>query len=99
MVPPSTRRGDFMPQIWVTYSEAGDLFGCNADIARLHAINQGWARKKSGDGLSRVKLPADEADKFVDRLVQQRIDALALQSAGGMQDSPAPVPDAVRRAA
>jgi hypothetical protein len=53
-----------MPQIWMTYGEIARLLGCNADEARAQAIFRSLDRKKSRDGLTRVKLDLQWAAKF-----------------------------------
>jgi hypothetical protein len=53
-----------MPQIWMTYGEIAGLLGCNADEARAQAIFRSLDRKKSRDGLTRVKLDLHWAAKF-----------------------------------
>lgn len=45
-----------MPQIWMTYSEVAALLGCDGDRARIQAMQRSLDRKKSRDGLTRVKL-------------------------------------------
>ncbi len=47
-----------MPQIWMTYREIADLIGCEPDEARIQAVQRSLDRKKSRDGLTRVKLDA-----------------------------------------
>ena len=48
--------GNGMPQIWMTYGEIAGLLGCDEGQARTHAAIRSLDRKKSRDGLSRVKL-------------------------------------------
>jgi hypothetical protein len=45
-----------MPQIWMTYGEIAALLGCDADDVRAQAIQRSLDRRKSRDGLTRVKL-------------------------------------------
>jgi hypothetical protein len=45
-----------MPQIWMTYGEIAALLGCDTDDARAQAMLRSLDRKKSRDGLTRVKL-------------------------------------------
>ena len=54
-----------MPQIWMTYREIADLLGCEPDEARAHAIHRSLDRRKSRDGLTRVKLDLEWAGRFV----------------------------------
>jgi len=54
-----------MPQIWMTYVELGSLLQCSPDDAREQAIFVQADRKKSRDGLSRVKLNAAWMELFI----------------------------------
>ncbi len=54
-----------MPQIWLTYDEMADHFGCSATEARSGAISQGWRRRRCGDGATRVKLLPDLALEYM----------------------------------
>jgi hypothetical protein len=54
-----------MPQIWMTYREIADLLGCEPDEARAHAVHRALDRRKSRDGLTRVKLDLEWAGRFV----------------------------------
>lgn len=63
-----------MPQIWMTYEEVGELLGCDPYEARSHGLNAGWARKKSRDGQTRLKLPSSAVHMFLDRYVERYID-------------------------
>ncbi|MEH3146759.1 MAG: hypothetical protein PGN34_15740 [Methylobacterium frigidaeris] len=45
-----------MPQIWLTYEEMGEHFGCTSEAARAGAISEGLNRRRCSDGLTRVKL-------------------------------------------
>jgi hypothetical protein len=54
-----------MPQIWMTYDEIAGLLGCSADAARAKAVYRSLDRKKSRDGLTRVKLDADWTAHFI----------------------------------
>jgi hypothetical protein len=54
-----------MPQIWMTYGEIASLIGCKPDEARAQAVHRSLDRKKSRDGLTRVKLDLDWIAKFI----------------------------------
>jgi hypothetical protein len=54
-----------MPQIWMTYGELAALLGCSAEAARAKAVARSLDRKKSRDGLTRVKLDSDWTAHFV----------------------------------
>jgi ribosomal protein L20 len=70
-----------MPQIWMTYSEIAALLGCDADDARVQAMLRSLDRKKSRDGLTRVKLDllwmarfyatVRDADVMLDRAIRE----------------------------
>ena len=45
-----------MPQIWLTYDELADYSGLAIDEARAQVLAEGWARRRSRDGLVRIKL-------------------------------------------
>src|SRR4030081_3991091 len=54
-----------MPQIWMTYGEIAGQLGCEPDEARAQAVHRSLDRKKSRDGLTRVKLDLDWTAKFI----------------------------------
>jgi hypothetical protein len=54
-----------MPQIWMTYGEIAGLLGCEPDEARAQAVYRSLDRKRSRDGLTRVKLDLDWTAKFI----------------------------------
>jgi hypothetical protein len=54
-----------MVQIWLTYSELGEMYGRSAVEAREAAIEEGWDRRRCSDGQSRVKLPEGAAHAFI----------------------------------
>lgn len=66
-----------MPQIWLTYDEAGDLFGCDAATARERAIASGYDRKKSRDGQTRIKLSLSAAHDYMVAYAQGLANPLA----------------------
>lgn len=57
-----------MPQIWMTYHELGMLCGYPAEEARLHAQQLLLDRRRSRDGLTRVKLNAELIARFLETL-------------------------------
>jgi hypothetical protein len=57
-----------VPQIWLSYGELGSLLQCRPEEARSLAIANGADRKKSRDGLSRVKLTATWMDLFIQEI-------------------------------
>jgi hypothetical protein len=59
-----------MPQVWMTYQELGDLAGIESQEARDFAIAQGWRRRRSRDGLTRVKLPQDLVKAYLLSLIE-----------------------------
>lgn len=54
-----------MPQIWLTYEELGTVFHCDVAEARRAVAEHDWARRKSRDGQTRVKLPPMAAHQFM----------------------------------
>jgi len=54
-----------MPQIWMTYDEIAGLLGSSAEAVRTQALHRSLDRKKSRDGLTRVKLDSDWTAHFV----------------------------------
>jgi hypothetical protein len=54
-----------MPQIWLTYTELGQLFNCNVLTARHAADRNSWPARRSSDGNIRVKLPPAAAHEFI----------------------------------
>ena len=63
-----------MPQIWLTYDEFAVLIGCAPDAARGAALALQLDRRRSHDGLTRVKLTPSLGETFIGELVQQRLD-------------------------
>lgn len=54
-----------MPQIWMTYREIADMLDCDEEMARTATIQRGLDRKRSRDGLTRVKLDPELTASFV----------------------------------
>ena len=54
-----------MPQIWMTYHEIANMLGCEPEMARATSIERALDRKKSRDGLTRVKLDSELAARFI----------------------------------
>ncbi|MER2252839.1 hypothetical protein ABS772_23240 [Methylorubrum podarium] len=54
-----------MADIWASYSEVGQLCACSADEARGLIRMRGWPRRRCSDGVTRIKLPADLAQAFI----------------------------------
>lgn len=54
-----------MPQIWMTYDEIARLLRLQYGRARVKAIRRSLDRKKSRDGLTRVKLDVYWTAKFL----------------------------------
>lgn len=61
-----------MPQIWLTYDELGDYFGCSPERARADAVANGSDRRRCHDGLTRVKLRPATAVAFIERIAANR---------------------------
>jgi hypothetical protein len=56
---------DAMPQIWMTYGEIAALMGCTTDAVRVQVAYRCLDRKKSHDGVTRVKLDSDWTAHFL----------------------------------
>jgi hypothetical protein len=54
-----------MAQIWLTYDELGELFDRSPARMRQHVIECDWTRRRSRDGLTRVKLPPNVMWHFI----------------------------------
>ena len=54
-----------MAQVWVTFEEIQDLFGCDAASARSQIVLNQWERRRCTDGLIRAQLPAELAHEFM----------------------------------
>ena len=54
-----------MPQIWMTYDEVAALMGCTTDAVRVQVAYRCLDRKKSRDGVTRVKLDSDWTAHFL----------------------------------
>ncbi|QPF94565.1 hypothetical protein [Bradyrhizobium commune] len=61
-----------MPQIWLTYNELAALIDCDAAEACGTAAAIPLDRRKSRDGLTRVKLDAALTELFLDAALRQR---------------------------
>ena len=55
----------FMAQVWLTFEEIQDLFGCDAADARRRVIANQWERRRGTDGVFRAQLPPDAAHQFM----------------------------------
>jgi uncharacterized OsmC-like protein len=53
-----------MPQIWMTYDELAALFGCSAADVKLRVNHLSLDRRKSHDGITRIKLNVALTAKF-----------------------------------
>jgi hypothetical protein len=54
-----------MPQIWLTYEELGKMLKCETAELRRSVIQHDRPRRRSGDGLTRVKLSPALAHDFM----------------------------------
>ncbi len=69
-----------MAQVWLTFEEIQEFFGCDAAEARRRVIANQWERRRCTDGLFRAELPADVAHDYMlryrgERQVQEDFDA------------------------
>jgi hypothetical protein len=54
-----------MAQVWLTFEEIQDLFGCDAADARRRVIANQWERRRCTDGLFRAQLPPEAAHEYM----------------------------------
>jgi hypothetical protein len=54
-----------MPQVWLTYEELGEMMKREPSEIRIAVIQNDWPRRRSGDGLVRVKLSPTLAHEFM----------------------------------
>jgi hypothetical protein len=54
-----------MPQIWLTLEELGEMLKCDPAEVRRAVLEHDWPRRRSGDGLTRVKLSPALAHDFM----------------------------------
>src|SRR5262245_36822911 len=74
-----------VPQIWLTYDELGALMNCDAAEARGTAAAIRLARRKSRDGQTRAKLSPFLAERFLNSLLQQRLEQQLADSAADLR--------------
>jgi len=54
-----------MAQVWLTFEEIQDLFGCDAADARRRVVANQWERRRCTDGLFRAQLPPEAAHEYM----------------------------------
>jgi hypothetical protein len=74
-----------VPQIWLTYSELAALIDCDAAEASGTAAAIPLDRRKSRDGLTRVKLDAALTELFLDAALQRRVEQEIAACAGDLR--------------
>jgi len=57
-----------MPQIWMTYAELAVLCGCSAADVKLRVNHLSLDRRKSRDGMTRIKLNLALTAKFFEMI-------------------------------
>lgn len=67
-----------MPQIWMTYDELASLLECDGQDVRETVLRNEWHRRRSGDGLTRVKLPPDAASRYIESELMRRLGEAAI---------------------
>lgn len=70
-------------QVWLTFTELGEMLGCDSIGARDHVYGNAWERRRCSDGVTRALLPPDSARDFLLRY-------LATQSVLVVPTRPAP---------
>ena len=63
-----------MPQIWMTYDELASLCGCGVDDVKLRVSHLSLDRKKSRDGITRIKLNLALTAMFFEVIKQAEYD-------------------------
>ena len=63
-----------MPQIWMTYVELAALCGCSASDVKLRVNHLSLDRKKSRDGITRIKLNLALTAKFFEMIKETEYD-------------------------
>jgi hypothetical protein len=53
-----------MAQVWLSFDEIQQAFGCDAADARRRVIANQWERRRCGDGVVRAQVPPDVAHDF-----------------------------------
>jgi hypothetical protein len=53
-----------MAQVWLSFDEIQQVFGCDAADARKRVVANQWERRRCGDGLVRVQVPCEVAHEF-----------------------------------
>jgi hypothetical protein len=53
-----------MAQVWLSFDEIQQVFGCDAADARRRVIANQWERRRCSDGLVRAQVPSDVAHDF-----------------------------------
>jgi hypothetical protein len=54
-----------MAQLWLTFEEIQEMFGCDAAGARRRVIANEWERRRGHDGLTRALLPPEVANDYM----------------------------------
>jgi hypothetical protein len=53
-----------MAQVWLSFDEIQQAFGCDAADARRRVIANQWERRRCSDGMVRAQVPPDVAQNF-----------------------------------
>jgi hypothetical protein len=57
-----------MPQLWLTYEELAEFTGQPVDEVRALVGAEGWDRRRSRDGHTRIKLPLAHTASYICRM-------------------------------
>ena len=76
-----------MAQLWLTYDENAEPFGCRPDAAEHAVRSHGWTRKRSQDSQIRALLPQGVMQAYVLKVAA----ALQAQAGDSRHAVPAPV--------
>lgn len=59
-----------MPQIWLDAEELAAFTSLTSADARIHSIQQGWARMRCRNGITRTRLPAELVGRYLQTMTQ-----------------------------
>jgi diaminopimelate epimerase len=62
-----------MAQIWLSYAELCDVIDCSTADVRDRVVDMGLDRRRSHDGLTRVKLTEQLAERFMVAFATQKL--------------------------
>ena len=61
-----------MAQVWLSFDEIQQAFGCDAADARRRVIANQWERRRCSDGVVRAEVPPDGRPRLLHAHLPQR---------------------------